>query len=121
MRSDESKQVIAPEHMEASHRHFGLWDTQQAVAWAEQTGPFVRRFTEALLAGFRTREQGYRLHTSLKKLAGEYGATRLNSGCERAIQIGATSLASVRSILRNNLDKLPLASPETHNPSTAST
>lgn len=114
MRSDESKQVIDPDHMEASHRHFGLWDTQQALEWADQTGPFVRRFTQALLSGFRTREQGYRLHTSLKKLAGEYGANRLNSGCERAMHIGATSLTSVRSILRNNLDKLPLASPETH-------
>ena len=75
-----------------------------------QTGAHVHRILEAMLVGMRTREQGYRAHNGLKRLAKDFGNERLNMACHRAIEIGAPSLSSVRSILRNNLDRQPAES-----------
>lgn len=74
-----------------------------------QTGPHVHRFLQTLLATMRTREQGYRAHNALKKLANDFTNERLNAACCRAIEIGAQSLSSIRSILRNSLDQQPTA------------
>ena len=97
--------VVDPQHMEAAHRHFGMWEADHALAWAVQIGAPVCGFLEILFAGMRTKEQGYRAGNGLKKLAKEYGNERLSAACGRAIEIGATSLANIRSILRNNLDQ----------------
>lgn len=101
--------VTEPEHMEAPHRHFGQWDVAHALEWGTQTGNHVRRFLEVLLTGTRTREQGYRAQTALKRLAKDFGNERLDAACGRAMEIGAQALSSVRSILRNHLDQLPTA------------
>ncbi len=109
VRSACSVPAIDPQHMEAAHRHFGLWEPGGALAWAMQTGPHVHRFLQTLLATMRTREQGYRAHNALKKLANDFTNERLNAACCRAIEIGAQSLSSIRSILRNSLDQQPTA------------
>nr|WP_269454771.1 IS21 family transposase [Methylomonas koyamae] len=97
--------VTVPEHMEAAHRHYGLWQPDQALAWAEQVGSHLRQLMAQLLNDTKTHEQGYRLHNMLKGLAKEFGEDRLNPACQRAIEIGATSVSNVRSILRNQLDR----------------
>ncbi len=97
--------MIDPQHMEAAHRHFGMWESDHALSWAVQIGAPVCAFLEILFAGKRTKEQGYRACNGLKKLAKEFGNERLNAACARAIEIGATSLTNIRSILCNNLDQ----------------
>lgn len=104
--------VTVPEHMETAHRHYGLWQSEQTLAWAEQVGRHVRQFMAQLLNDTKTHEQGYRLHNTLKGLAKDYGDDRLNHACQRAIEIGATSVSSVRSILRNQLDRVVSAEEE---------
>ena len=101
-------QVIDKEHMPANHRHFGLWDARQALEWAEQVGQHLHDFLVLRLATINTHEQGYRLHNGLKKLAHEYEPERLNKACGTAMRIGATSLNSLRSILKNGLDNKPI-------------
>lgn len=107
IRSANQIPVIDPQHMEAAHRHFGQWQAAQSLEWAQQTGANVHEFLQRLLANSRTHEQGYRVSNGLKKLEQEFGGERLNAACQRAIDIGATSLANIRSILRNGLDKQP--------------
>lgn len=102
--------VIDPQHMEPAHRHFGLWGADDALAWAAQMGSHVHRILETMLVGMRSREQGYRAHSGLKRLAKDFGNERLNMACSRAMEIGAPSLSSIRSILRNNLDRQPAES-----------
>lgn len=102
-------QVTDPQHMEAAHRHFGQWEHSHALEWASQTGSQVRRFVEVLLTGARAREQGYRAQTALKRLAKDFGNDRLDAACGRAMDIGAQTLSSLRSILRNHLDQVPAA------------
>lgn len=112
IRSTGTTPLIDPQHMETAHRHFGLWEADGALAWANHTGPHVHSFLQVLLAGMKTREQGYRAHNVLKKLAKDFGNERLDAACRRAIEISAHSLNSVRSILRNHLDQQPTAGDE---------
>ena len=100
-----NSKVTDPQHMESAHRHFGLWNSDQALAWADQIGVHVRQFLAQLLAEAKTHEHGYRAHQGLKKLAKEYGEDRVSAACQRAIEINASSITNVRSILRNRLEK----------------
>jgi transposase len=102
--------VVDPQHLEPAHRAFGLWRIDQALEWATRTGDNVNLFMEKLFAGFRIREQGYRAHLALKRLAHEFGNERLDAACHRAIEIEAHSLQSIRSILHSRLDQVPSAS-----------
>jgi len=50
-------------------------------------------------------EQGFRACTGILRLAKQHGAERLEAACERALEINARSYASVKSILKNNLER----------------
>jgi transposase len=93
--------------MEAAHRHFGQWNAGESLEWAQQIGTQVHGFLSLLLAAARTHEHGYRATLGMKKLAKEFGNERLNAACQRGIEISATALSSIRSILKNGLDKQP--------------
>jgi transposase len=107
VRSASNKPSIDPLHMKDAHRHFGLWNAADSLEWAQQAGAQVHGFLQVLLAAARTHEHGYRATTGLKKLASDFGNERLNAACQRGIEIGATTLSSIRSILRNGLDQQP--------------
>jgi len=47
------------------------------------------------------------------RLSGHYGAQRLEAAAERALEIGARTYGSVKSILDNNLDRRPAAARST--------
>jgi len=50
-------------------------------------------------------EQGFRASAGILRFARMYGAERLEAACARALQIGARSYSSVKSILKNDLDR----------------
>ncbi len=52
-------------------------------------------------------EQGFRACLGIVRLAARHGAERLEAAAERAIDIGARTYGSVKSILDNNLDRRP--------------
>lgn len=45
----------------------------------------------------------------LQRLARSYGDDRLEASCHRALMIKSPSYTSVKSILKNNLDRQPIA------------
>lgn len=102
-----TKPSMDPLHMSAEHRHFGLWNANDSLEWAQQAGEQVHGFLQVLLTAARTHEHGYRATIGLKKLAGEFGNERLNAACQRGIEINASTMSSIRSILRNGLDQQP--------------
>ena len=55
----------------------------------------------------RDPEQGFRACLGIVRLAGPYGAERVETAAERAIEIGARTYGSVKSILDNKLDRRP--------------
>jgi transposase len=52
-------------------------------------------------------EQGFRACLGIIRLAASYGRERLEAAAMRAIDIGARTYGSVKSILANNLDRRP--------------
>lgn len=99
-----------PEHMTEAHRQFGRWQSNDLLIWAEAIGPHLLEFVKKLVLTIRIQGQGYRTSLSIKKLAAEFGAVRLNAACERLMiissnKISIKSMASLRSILRNRLDQ----------------
>lgn len=54
-------------------------------------------------------EAGYRACLGVIRLAKQYSTARMEAAAERALRTGACRLRSVESILRNSLDRVPLA------------
>jgi transposase len=52
-------------------------------------------------------EQGYRASLGIVRLVVSYGAARVEAAAERAIEIGARTYGSVKSILDARLDRRP--------------
>ena len=101
--------VVDPARVPAADHAYANWSPQRELDWAATIGPRTSDFVVARLVDVGNKTVGYRLGLSLRKLAGVFGATRLESACARALAIGATSTSSLRAILSNRLD---LASPD---------
>ena len=52
-------------------------------------------------------EQGFRACLGVVRLRKSYGAERLEAACDRALELGARTYASVKSILDHRLDQRP--------------
>lgn len=108
---DPNKRVTTnPDHMPEAHRQFARWQTEDLFLWAEQTGNHVLAFSQKLMPSIHIQAQSYRASLAIKKLAKEFGETRLNAACERLLAISTNdiridALTRLRSILRNRLDQ----------------
>ena len=72
---------------------------------ARRIGPATAALCEQILEGRPHPEQGYRACLGIVRLVGSYGAARVEAAAERAIEIGARTYRSVKSILDNKLDR----------------
>lgn len=84
--------------------------------WAESMGPHVLNPAKAIMASKPHPQQGLQSCRGLVKLAKEYSADRLEAGCQRALAIQALSYKSLKSILKNGLEKLPWPEPQPVSP-----
>ena len=96
---------INPEHLAPNDRYFGMWNAEGELQWASTVGLKTHAFLQGLLASKKAKIEGYRGAQSIKSLAKEFGAERLEASCARALEIGAHTVRSVRDILRAGLDK----------------
>lgn len=94
-----------PQHMDPSHRFISEWDAEMELDWALGIGGSTHAFMQVVLAKQTRRELAMRAAGSLKSLAREYGEERIDLACARALEIGATDVRNVKSILRTNLDR----------------
>ena len=76
-----------------------------ASAPTRLVGPATAALCELILEQRRHPEQGFRACLGVVRLARPYGAERLEAAAERAIDIGARTYGSVKSILDNHLDR----------------
>jgi transposase len=105
--SGNRKHTTVPEHMPSSHRRYAGWTIERIRADARQIGPATAALCELILEHRPHPEQGFRACLGIVRLAGPYGADRLEAAAERAIDIGARTYGSVKSILDNHLDRRP--------------
>ncbi len=95
-----------PEHMPAAHRAHAQWSPSRLLGWGADIGVATAQIVRHQLEDRPHPEHGYRSCLGLLALSKQYGKPRLERGCQRALAAGSMSTASVRSILKQGLDKL---------------
>jgi transposase len=96
------------EHRPKSHRDYGAWPPSRIISWAATVGPATASVAERILADRPHPEQGYRSCRALIRTAKQYGATRTEAACVRAMAIGNPTRKSVEAILKSGLDRVAL-------------
>jgi transposase len=86
---------------------------------AARIGPATAILVDLILRDRPHPEQGFRSCLGILRLARSHSRERLEAACDRAIEINARTLTSVKSILRNRLegrrpDRPPEAPPISH-------
>ncbi|MET4324157.1 transposase [Bradyrhizobium sp. RT5a] len=104
--SGNHKHTAVPEHMASSHRCYAGWTIVRILQDAAAIGPATSALCDLILDERSHPEQGFRACLGILRLAA-YGHERLDAAAARAIDIGARTYGSVKSILANNLDRRP--------------
>jgi transposase len=100
--------TTCPEHMPASHREYAKWTPERMRQWAATIGPATACVISAILAARRHPQQGFRSCLGVLRLGKHYGNDRLEAVCQRAHRLHITTFKSIESMLKNNLDRVPL-------------
>ena len=100
--------VTEAAHMPASHRAHAEWTPSRLISWGQSVSKETGAFVEQLLESRPHPEHAYRACLGLMSLARRHGDERLSLACTRALSIGSISYTSVKSILAEGLDRLPL-------------
>jgi hypothetical protein len=87
-------------------------DGELGAQHRSQDGPVVRANPEREAAP----EMGYRSCLGIIRLAQQYSAQRVEAAAERALLAQARRYQSVKSILKNSLDAVPLSPPQPGSP-----
>ena len=103
--SGDGKHTTTPEHMPSSHRRYAGWTIERINRDAAAIGPAVSALCLLILERRPHPEQGFRACLGILKLVRSVGAERLDAAAERAIEIGALTYGSVKSILDNRLER----------------
>ena len=99
-------------HMTPAHQAVQGWNAPRLMEWAGRIGPHTKAVIEHVLHQRRHPQQGYRSCLGILRLSKNYGDTRLEAACERALAVGAHRYRSVASILENGLDRQPALPPQ---------
>jgi transposase len=91
--------------MPSSHRRFADWTIERISREASAIGSDAALLCEKILADRPRPEQGFRACLGIIRLTRGFGRERVNAACGRALEIGARTYGSVRSILDNHLDR----------------
>src|SRR6476620_7594265 len=105
--SGNHKHTTVAEHMPSSHRRYAGWTIERIRADARLIGPATVALCELILEHRSHPEQGFRACLGIVRLARPYGTGRLEAAANRAIEIGARTYGSVKSMLDNHLDRPP--------------
>jgi transposase len=109
--SGNHRHTTVPEHMASSHRRYAGWTIERIRQDAAAIGPATAALCNLILEERPHPEQGFRACLGIIRLARSYGGDRLEAAATRAIDIGARTYGSVKSILANNLDRRPAHRP----------
>jgi transposase len=103
--SGNGKHTTLADHMPSSHRRYADWTIGRIRRDAALIGPATAALCDLILERRPHPEQGFRSCLGILRLAGAFGVARLEAAATRAIEIGALTYGSVRSILDHKLDR----------------
>jgi transposase len=95
-------------HMPKAHQKYSGRTPSSLMEDAARIGPSTGQLVEAILSTKRHPEMGYRSCLGILRLAKLYSAERMEAAAQRALRARAYNYQSMESILRNQLDRLPL-------------
>src|SRR5699024_8631188 len=93
------------EHQPKSHQAYSRDQPAAVMAWSQQAGTAIHYFLHQHIERYGRSALSLQAGRGLQRLAREFGEERLEAACERALQIHATSIKTVRSLLRHGLEK----------------
>ncbi len=96
------------DHMPKSHRRYLEWTPSRIISWASRVGPATAALVERILQSKPHPEMGFRSCLGVIRLGKDFGDDRLEAACERALKSNAYYYKSVKSILSNGLDRIPV-------------
>ena len=96
------------EHMPKSHQRYLQWTPSRIIKWAGKNGPNTEKLVTRILENRPHPEQGFRSVLGIVRLSKHYTPERVEKASIRALAMGACSYKSVKSILKNGLDRQPL-------------
>jgi transposase len=106
--AESGKATTLTEHMPKSHQKYVGRTPMVLIEEAQRIGPWTGQLVEATMEAKRHPEQGFRSCLGILLLAKTYSAERMEAAAQRAVRARAYSSRSMESILRNQLDRLPL-------------
>jgi transposase len=103
--SGNGKHTTIADHMPSSHRRYADWTIGRIRRDAALIGPATAALCDLILEQRPHPEQGFRSCLGILRLARPFGVARLEAAAAHAIEIGALTYGSVRSILDHKLDR----------------
>jgi transposase len=114
--SGNGKHTTQPDHMPSSHRRYAGWTIERIRREAAGIGPSAALLCDLILEHRRHPEQGFRSCLGIVRLTKPFGTDRVEAAAMRALELGARTYGSVKSILDNNLDRQPAYRRQTDGP-----
>jgi len=103
-------------HMPKSHQAHLEWTPSRLIHWAEGIGAATAQVVRTILERKPHPEMGYRACLGILRLEKMYSRARLEAASQRAVQLQTFSYQSLKSILKNSLDRQLLLEPEAAHP-----
>jgi len=110
------RHTTVAEHMPKSHQAHLEWTPSRLIHWAEGIGASTAQVVQTILERKPHPEMGYRACLGILRLEKMYSRARLEAASQRAVQLQTFSYQSLKSILKNSLDRQLLLEPEPAHP-----
>ncbi len=99
------RHTTVKEHMPKSHQAHLEWTPSRLIHWAETVGEATAMIVRTVLEKKPHPEMGYRACMGIMSLGRAYSPARLEAASRRALELGACSYQSLKSILKRSLDR----------------
>lgn len=109
------KVITNPDHQPPNHRAYAETNFGEMREWADNVGEPTRAFLDRHLER-STGAASINAFRGLNQLRRQFGTTRLNKACSRALLLGTISTNSLHTMLLRNLEDQPLAEEPVANP-----
>ena len=99
--------------MPQGHQKYAEWTPERITNWALKIGTATAQLVKQVMATKVHPQLAFRTCLGILRLGKSHGDDRLEAACDRALKIGAYSYKNVASILKNNLEHVPVSTSET--------
>jgi transposase len=108
---NKNKNTTKREHRPPSHQYMDDWTPERITNWAQKIGPATLHLVQSIMKNADHPQVGLRACLGLLSLHKEFTAQRLEAACVRAANFPHSSISSIRSLLKHNLDKQTIQLP----------